>query len=276
MPIIGGGDASLAPAPAGGDEGDAGESQGDGEPTPVEGLYDLDSAPEEYRPYLSAELKKIEGNVTRKLQEAADHRSRWEPFEQLGIGDVPPEELGELLELRQIASDPESFRQWWQAIGEQYGFNGDGQPAADGEPDGEGDGEAANLEDMVRNVVSGLLEERLGPIESQFAEQQGEAAVQQELESITSELDALKEEHGEFDRDAVCQLALAYADDPDAIAKGFADYQRITGSAERGLLESKEDGPAGALEGGRAATAPDPIKTFSAASVAARERFRAG
>jgi hypothetical protein len=33
------------------------------------GLYDLESAPEEYRPFLEAELKKIEGNATKKFQE---------------------------------------------------------------------------------------------------------------------------------------------------------------------------------------------------------------
>jgi hypothetical protein len=244
------------------------EGQG-GEETQGSGLYDLNSAPEEYRPFLEAELKKIEGNATKKFQEHADFRKQWEPYAELGLNDVPHEEVQDLLRLREIAQDPESFDQWLTVMAQQRGLldQAEGDPVEYEEEDG---GEPDFDFDAL---IEQKLQERLGPIQQQQEEQQREQRVSAAQQQIDSELASLKEAHGEFDDEAVCQLALAFADEPDAIQKGFERYQQITGGAQRSLVESKVSQPGGAVEGGPPNTAPEKVQGFGEAKRAARERF---
>lgn len=243
--------------------------QGQGADVNGGGLYDLASAPDELRPYLEAELKKIEGNTTRKFQEHAQAREKWAPLEELGVHDVPADELQELLNFRSIAQDPEQFRGWWEQMGEQLGYF---------EPDGESDapGEQQPQQDDLMEQFRAMLDERLSPFEQKFHSEEQERAVNTEREAISAELAGLREQHGEFDEQLVCQLALAYADDDDAIAKGFADYQRVTSGAQRELVADKSGQPDAVLSGGQPPSQAETIDSFDAASRAARERFRAG
>ena len=105
------------------------------------GLYDLASAPEEYRPFIEAELKKIEKNVTGKFTEAADHRKKWEPYEALGVADVAPEDLQGLLRLYELAQDETKFDEWLKSTAEQRGLLGDDAGLDDDEDDEDGDGD---------------------------------------------------------------------------------------------------------------------------------------
>lgn len=244
---------------------------GQGADAPGGGLYDLASAPDELRPYLEAELKKIEGNATRKFQEHAEYQKRMAPLEEMGLHDVDPEELQELLQIRQYAQDPEQFRSWWETLGEQLGYF---EP--DGEPGAEGEQEPPDQSQELMAKFQQMLDERLGPVEQQARSQAEEQRVEQERTAISEELSELREQHGEFDENVVCQLALAYADDDDAIAKGFADYQRLVGGAERGLLANKSDQPSAPMGGGQPASNVEEIKTFDDAKKAAMERLRAG
>jgi hypothetical protein len=245
------------------------EAAGQGAVDEGSGLYDLASAPDDLRPYLEAELKKIEGNTTRKFQEAAEFRDRWSPYEELGVADIPPEELQSFLEFREIAQDPESFSAWWKAVGEKLGLFDGGEAAPE---DGVEDDDGVDLEAIIQERV----DEALAPFREQFQSQEEEQRVAAEMETLTGQLDALQEQHGEYDREAVCQLALAYSDDEDAIEKAFADYQRLIGGAERGLIEGKEGMPAAAMEGGQPNTQAREIDGFAGAKSAALERLKAG
>jgi hypothetical protein len=120
--------------------GDA-EGQGDQEIT-GSGLYDLDSAPEQYRPFIEAELKKIEGNVTKRFQDAKEFREQWEPYSAIeGLTDVPPEDLQELLQLREIAQDPEAFDHWIKQMAEHRGLLNSDEPEGGDDEDYEDDDE---------------------------------------------------------------------------------------------------------------------------------------
>src|SRR5215216_3395957 len=98
--------------------GEPGGAEGT-EQQPGLGLYDLSGAPEELRPFLEQELKKYDGNVTKKFQEHADFRKRFEPYQDLDFGDVPADELGELLQLRQVFQDPQQTQEWLSALNEE-------------------------------------------------------------------------------------------------------------------------------------------------------------
>lgn len=250
---------AVQPAPGQGDAG--GDSAG---------LYDLSTAPEELRPYLESELKKVEANVTRRFQEHADFRKKFEPLSELGVADIPAEELQELIQFRQLASDPEQFSQWWESVGEHLGFFEQESPQ---EADADAGGNEPDMAASIAAQVMEQLEGRLAPLEDSFRSQEQEQRLQQATDEIASELEALKTQHGDFDDDAVCQLALAY-EGRDAIRKGFEDYQRIVGATERGMVEDKLRQPDPAESGGKPSADIEPVTSFGDARKLAMERLR--
>lgn len=254
------------PGADGGGQGDTGQGDTGG----AGGLYDLSSAPEELRPFIQDELKKIEANTTRKFQEHADYRKGWEPFEQLGLNQRDPEEIQNLLAFADMAANPEQFKEWWTAVGEEMGLFPE-QENGTGDLDDDDDGDLA---DRVAQIVLEQMDERLQPFEQTITQQQQEARVAAEEAKIDQELAALEEQHGEFDRQVVCQLALAYEGEPNQIEMAFADYQRINGVAENQIVNGRLNKPKGAVGGGQAPQEPNEVKTFSEASAAARERFK--
>jgi hypothetical protein len=242
--------------------------------TDFQGLYDLSAAPEELRPLLEAELKKVDANVTQRFMEHAEFKKKLGPLAEIeGLADVPPEDLKELMEFRELAGDEEQFESWWFAVGKELGFfDDDGNPA---EPGSNGNGEPAGglSEEKIAQLVQqavGPLAERLEQFESQGQSEKAQQAATQEVES---QLAALREEHGEFDEKLVRRLARDYVSEPDFIRKGFEDMLRITGQAQSQLVGDKLDQPSPANRGGRPDTTTEPITTFDQAKAAALQRL---
>lgn len=233
----------------------------------IQGLYDLSAAPEELRPLLEQELKKVEANVTRRFQEHADFRKRFEPLADIeGLTDVPGEELQQLLEFREIAGDPQQFESWWFEVGKQLGYFDDDGTGATAEADGD-DGETAGNPEVTQLMETvQQLSQRLESYEQQGAQQQAR-------QDIDRQIKELHEQHGEFDENLVLRLARDYVSEPDAIQRGFDDYLRITGQAQSELVEDKLDQPASANGGGRPDTTPEPITNFKQAQAAALQRL---
>jgi len=234
------------------------------------GLYDLNSVPEHLREHVAPHLKTIEGNVTKRFQEAADFRKQWEPYQGMGIDQVDPDQLKELLEFRELAQDPAAFKQWYDQVGQELGYAG-------GEPDEDFDlGDDGDMRAQLREELKAELMQEIAPIQEQFQSAQYEAAVQAERDKIEQELAGLEKQHGEFDRDAVLQFALSYGeDDPDAVAKGHADYVRITSGARNGLVEQKLAQPGTPETGGRPAdTSAKPVTNFQDAHASAVEMLK--
>jgi hypothetical protein len=246
------------------EEPQRGEPEGQG--ADDNGLYDLSAVPEDIRPYVVDELKKIEANATRKFQEHADFRKQWEPYQELGVDKVSPEEMEQLLDFLQIARDEQAFANWWEQVGEEFGLFDDEEPEEDGEF---GEASDENIEQVVKN----LLDERLGPVEARLSEDEQEQRVQAAWDEIQSQLAALREEHGDFDEDAVCQLAMAYGGDEDAIQRGFEDFQRIAGHAERQFVEGNGDQPETPERGGAPSANSEPITDFAQATSIAKQRM---
>jgi len=235
------------------DAGEGGQAPGS---DPTGSPWDLNAAPAELRPYLEAELKKYEGNITRKFQEAADYRKQWEPYETAGVNQVAPEELAELLQLREVFSDEDAFKEWWQSVGSELGYEGQPDPGAE--------------DPFVADPDAGPNTEE---IEAQVQQQSDQQRVAEAQTQIDQQLAQLKAEHGEFNEDAVCQLALAYDGAPDSITNAYADYQRLVGQAENGLVSGKMGQPDTPESGGGNAP-PEPITSFADAKTAALARMR--
>jgi hypothetical protein len=222
---------------------DTGGEQGRGDVDHLAGLYDLSTAPEHLRPHMQEELRKINAGLSRRFNEHAEYRQRWEPLEQIdGLPDVPPEDLNDLLAVREMIvqaaaeqdPDDEALYDWWNKLGEHFGFLDDqpdnGDPAA-GSGEDPADGMPAWAQQLQQQVQT--LNERLDGREQ--TEMVSTAQAQ-----LDRELGQLGEQHN-LDDDAqntVLQLSLAYGGAPDALQRALADYFRIAGKAENGLLEA--------------------------------------
>lgn len=269
----------TAPAP-GAAEGGEGQAEGQGgAPFEGQGLYDLAEVPQELHQFLIPELKKIEGNVGRKLQEAADFRKQYEPLQGVeGLSDMDPELLQNLVEFgTQTVSDPEQFKAWYQSAAEQMaeddpeGFEelwssiGDKLGFFQGDDDDPDDPDGDVPQGLTPEDVKAMIDEAVQPFQQKETERERNDRVSARESQITEQLGKLDfgEMPGESDQEKqealaeahkdVMKLALAYSDeDPDKqIELGFADYQRLIGRGESGLVSSKLDQPGRALNGGR-------------------------
>lgn len=263
-------DGEAAPAATDGTGGDGGAG-GDGAQAPDLGgdpfAKVLEVAVND-RDAVAAALKDAQGLITKRFQEAADFRKEWEPFGQLNLAEVGPDNVAQALSLAQLfanpaqaaelVADPARFEETWEAIGESMGFL---EPAEGGSQQA-----AATTGDEEPPAWAKDLIAKVEQFDQSEQARQQEAVQRAADERVREQLDALRDEDG-FDEPRVLQLAQVYAlqGDQDAIAKGWADLQAILGGAERGLVEEKEQQPSPAEPGGQALTVPVKPKTYKEA-----------
>lgn len=234
-------------------------AEGQGADGTDSGLYDLDSVDPEIRDQLTPHLKAIEGNVTKKFQEAAEERKQWQPYEELGLKDMNPEAVKQLLDFAQLAQNPEQFAQWWKTAGEEMDlFEKDELDLED-------------LEDLDKEKIQELVEkqvsEKLNPIQEKIQTQEQERLAQKAEAEIASKLEGIRKDNPDLPEgaeDMIVRLAYSYADEEaDAVAKGFEDYQSLIGQGEKSLFEKKAQQPTPAEGPGAASTSPEKITSFS-------------
>lgn len=272
-PMAGGDGEGDAAPPVGEDAPDGGEGQGVEDGTG--GLYDLSSVPEDLRQFVEPHLKAMEGNVTRRFQQHKEAMDAWTPYEELGIQDVDPGQLRQLLDFAELAQDQEAFAEWWKSVGERLELF----PKEDVPPD---ELESLFDEDLtpekIKELVSEAIAERVDPLYERFDSTEAQRVEQEAMADIQAQLAQIKSEHGEdVDTDAILKLAFAYSDtDPDnAIQLGLQDYLKLVGKGEAGLFAEKAGQPKPPEGEGAADTRPEPILTFADAKKAAAERLRA-
>lgn len=256
--------------PAAGGEGDGDGGGDDGGSVP----WDLSDVPEALQPALTEQLKKVEGGITKRFQDHAQYRSQWEPYESIeGFSDLSPDQVSELVGFAQLAQDDDQFGEWLMGEAQARGLLGDDGGDGGSDDDLLDDGGP----DQIKELIASALDERLGPLEAGFEQQSQMQREQAAGQEVQDSLSALHEEHGEFDDQIVCQLAIGYAEDgagADAINKAFADYQNIVGQAEGGIFKSKANSPASAETGGKPDSAAKPITSLDEAREAALAMVR--
>lgn len=254
-------DNSTEVQPEVGEVNDAGQGQ------ESSGLYDLSSIPEQFRSSVEPAFKQWEANVTKKFQEHSDYRKQWEPYEQLGINNVDPQQVEALLSFNELANDPDQFDEWLRATAQERGLFEQLSQEDDlfSEP---------AQQQFDPEQIQQMIAEQVGPLYEQAQAQQEQAAIQSAAEEIQSQLDALHEKHGDFPDEFICQLAMAY-DTPDGIERAFADYQNVIAQTERGVVENKLSEPSVPERGGQADTNAPETNTWEDARAAAIARLRA-
>lgn len=238
------------------------------------GLYDLDSVDPEIREHLAPHLKAIEANATKKFQEAAEYRKGWAPYEELGLKDVPPETVGELLGFLQVASDPTQFAEWWKAAGEERGlFEGGDDTGLEGIED--------LSTDKIQEMIAEQIAKGLNPIQETLQAQEQSRLEQQANQEIEDQLKQIRADNPQLPEgaeNAIVRLAYSYADEDgsSAIEKGFEEYKALISQGEKGLFEQKANQP-GVPEGaGAPSTTTEPITSFGdpRLKASAAERLR--
>jgi hypothetical protein len=236
------------------------------------GLYDLSSIPEQLRPAVEPAFKQWEANVTKKFQDHSEYRKSWEPYEQLGVNKVDPQQLQELLSFNEMASDPEQFDAWLREAAMERGLLEQAQQEPS-DPYADLYGDTGLQDQLTPDSIKQMISEQISPLMEQAQQQQQQAALQEATDQIQTELDSLHEQHGDFPDEVICQLAMAY-DGPQGIQQAFQDYQNIIAQTERGVVESKLAEPSVPERGGANTTAPPEIKTWEQARDAAISRLR--
>lgn len=249
------------------------------------GLYNLDSVAPEVREQLEPHLKAIQGNVEKKFREHADQRKQWQPYEELGLSDIKPEELQGLLEFAKNANDPEWFSNWWKTAGTEMNLF---------EAPKQDDLGLEGVEDdltpeKVQELVAEQIAAKVSPLEKSLQEQEQARKVEQANEEITAAFSQIEADNAslfqgsaedkEKVQEAISRLAYSYAEDSslsveDTIQKGFEDYKSLIGQGEKGLFEKKVDQPQTPEGPGATSTSPEKITSFDDPRLKARAKAR--
>ena len=279
--------------------GEQGEGQGQGTGN-IEGLYQefLAPYPEELHPRLQEDLKKLDGNFTRRFQDAAEFRKQWEPLAGVeGLSEMPAETVQGLVQWSnmldgvqravdaldeggQVSPEDEQafdhFAEWWEQVGQTLGLmDGDGDPDG-GEP--ESDDLVAELRERIDQLENGWKQRE--------AQSEQEQRVQKFHQDFQARLSELAEQHqllnGDETQDketleAIARFARDYVEsDDDPIARGVDDFLKLTGRAKSELVSDRLGQPAGSIAGGAPDTTAGAPKTFREAKAAAQQRMGAG
>jgi hypothetical protein len=212
--------------------------------------------------------------------------------------------LDGLLELYAITSDPnreEDLYAWWEGVGDAYNFfDGDADGGAvEGDEDDlaaleEGQGGGSELEELRATVQQ--LQQKLEGDERERSVAAAQEAIQRDLESLMAQHGIQDDPNApEADRAStvILRLASTYQGAQDAVARGVADFMRLTGQAQGQLVQQAGEPTAGldgldqlppngggggrvapSLDGGQADSRIEPVASWGDARRIAMDRLR--
>lgn len=199
-----------------------------------------------------AAFKHADGLATKKFQEHAEERKRWEPYESLGLNEFEPDFLsGALPIMRALDQGGDDAREIVERMARQLGLLGDPD-------DGEGEWDGEELEGDEEPDDD--LHERLARTES-FVQQQEEQQRRTEAEAYIAQAYGAVEKDlgrkltdGETGRISNLASGLAHAGVEDPIGAAWKELKSQREDAQKELLEQKRQEP-GRVEVGPSAPA---------------------
>lgn len=269
----------LLETPGDGGSGAGEPQQGQGADTDLYSPY-LADVPAEMHPLVLDPLKRQNADFTRKFQEASQFRQQWEPYQQLGLHEMDPQEIEGLLSFREQISTDDGARQWfsqmaeneeaakifpedaWEKIGVANGWLDEGDNTQDFDEE-DPDGPPAWFQEFQQQVTQELAQVR-GQTEMAQVQQQQNLAIDAAVEHVNKKY-AQQFPEGIPDEihDAAIAMALGMAQAgvaPDlvsAIEPSFERIMTLRGTHEGDQLEEKlGNGNGATLNGGRPDTNP--------------------
>lgn len=235
------------------------------------GLYSdyLSDIPSEFHDKVIDGFKAKDADFTRRFTAKSD---QWKPYEELGVHEVEPEQLGGWLNLNKALEAAqggdeqasENVYSWWEQLGEELGFYAEGEAPEANESDEEFDPfDPKNIDERVDRLVQQRLQEQVGPLQERIS-RQDEAQIAQQADQVVSDLtDSLKSDNpglSDADVDDIMELALPYvegAESPEAaIQQGFEKFKSLVSRGESDLFAKKLEQPTVPEGAGTPNTAP--------------------
>lgn len=277
-------------------------------------------APEHLRPMLQTAFDQIGPQLNQQFDRFAPlepHIDTLMPLLQPDpSGSTPLEGLSSLYELfneqSQTDEPVEALLDWWEQVGETFGYFDDEDGGAPGTAPGAAapaaDGIDLNaIEDPgMRAVVQALtqqneaLQAKLGEFENTLTSQSQQQQLNTRAEQIGNDIksrmkNAGIEGHDNLKSDnavKIMRIAAGYGEDPQAIEKAVADYLQISGRAPAAPVDPALDGaaalqaalgggggptptPGPALGRGNADAEPEPVSGWDGARKLALQRLTA-
>ena len=238
------------------------------------GPYDsyLSTVPEAAKEAAEAWFKDTSKGLDGKLQEAAEFKKTWEPFQQVeALQGYNPEQLSELLAWhQQVTSSDESFKEWLSSASKEAGLTPAEEDALE---DAEIQGDLSREE--IQKIIEEQAEARIAPLQEQLSNFQQEQAIDAEESKIRSRIDELQKESGvelsEAQKAVVFDLGANDPDD-DWVKVGFDRFREIYSEGQKAFVNEKVNAPALPMTGGGTERATA-TTSFKEAEAQARERF---
>lgn len=248
----------------------------------------LNTVPEEARPAAEQWFRDTSKGLDAKLQEAAELKKTWEPYEPLRetLQQYDPEAASQLFAwYEQVYSDPQAKKEWLEATYREEGLTApQAEAAAELEEDGQ-DGQVS--QERLQQLIQELAEQRLAPIQEQMSTIQEEKAVDFETSSIDQAFQQIQSESKldlSKDQKAVILdlgMPLAFNEkgeelpmgDASWVKAGFDRWKEITAAGQAAFVEDKLGQPSPSLSAGGTPSLR-PITSFEDANAAMRERLR--
>ena len=226
----------------------------------------LDKLPEDIRESVEPVFKEWDSNVTKRFQEAADFRKTWEPFQDLGLTEVPRDELENLIALRELAaSNPDGFDAWLRDTAQERGILGQ-----------EGVEEDPFADDPMLNDQLDPMMSKLQELEQWKEQQEYESRVSEAMKVVEQQVKDASEKYPDVPQDLAEQFLSSFAEsDPEnAVNLAYEAAQKWIAQIQQGMVTDKLAQPEAAEGGSRADGSPEDIKDFRAASAQALARLK--
>lgn len=236
-------------------------------------------------------LSNIESKLGQRFQDHAEYRKGWEPFDPLrdAISEYGPDGVQQLLALGEmvkdptqatsIISDPDSFRELWQAWGEHLGYQGQSE-----QQPGEQPGGGEEIPPWAQEIIDWKQQQEQASQTEAQERQQAEAdkAFEQAMQELSGGEHADLFKRGEDDKPTPVEQGVAGhaalligngVPIADAVKKGMELVQQIRGQGQTDLVREKLRQPEPAVRGGGADTRPKRARTFDEAEARVDERL---
>ena len=241
------------------------------------GLFDsyLEAVPAEARETVTSYLKDAEKNVNSRLQEAAEYKKTWEPYQGVeALKSYPPEQLSELLAWhQQVTSSDDAFQQWLANAAQEAGLTkAEEQELAAAEDEGE------LTREQVQQLVEQQAAERMQPVEQQLQELveiRQTDAIEQEIRDTFSKFEAEKDtKFSDEQKVAIMNFTIHDESDEQWLEHGLEQWEKMVAMVQKDFVDTKTSQPEPAMSTGSQAQTKA-TTDWSEANNQMRERFRA-
>jgi hypothetical protein len=249
------------------------EGQGGGEATGSPYDSYLQSVPDGVREAGEAWFKDTAKGLDAKLQEAAELKKTWGPYQQVdALSAYQPEQLSELLAWhQQVTGSPEAFQEWLANAAKEAGLTPqEEQNLEDAEASGE----------LTREEVQKLIEDRsqaqLQPLQQQLEQLTEARAIDTTEAEIRDGFSRLEGEHkkkfSDEEKSAIMDLGIN-EDRADWLDYGFDRWTKMGALIQKAFVDDKTNAPGSPMSAG-GSEAFKPTSDFKEAQQQARERWR--